>query len=236
MVYIDNLKLADIGFYINLDKRTDRNNQLIKNLQEFNISGVVRQSARTDTDTPQLNLINTTFDIYNKFIQSDAETLLILEDDCKFLEPFLEKKEIIISDIYNTDWDLFWLGCVNRKQPIYYKNNCYNVSSTSYAQSYIIKRKMAEDILHYFENDWSNLNPDELLCLFAYGYDIAKYPNKHNFYDIDQPLDIFETKYKCLCYEYPLSTQYNSYSDLWGWVTNLEHWIPNSHPKKYNKE
>lgn len=231
MVKIGDIKLADLGFYINLDYRTDRNDQLLKNLDEFGITGVSRYSARRDTATPQLNLINTTFDIYKKFLESDSQTLLILEDDCKFLEPFNEKKESILNDIYSTDWDLFWLGCVNRKPPIFYKNNCYKVSSPSYAQSYIIKRKMAEDVLKYFESDWNNLNPDELLCLFAYGYDIAKRPNDFDFYQKDQPLDHFTCIYTCLCHEYPLSTQYNSYSDLWGHITNLEEWIPMHHPK-----
>jgi len=231
MVKIDDVKLADIGFYINLDRRTDRNEQLIKNLQEFKITGVNRYSARCETKTPQLNLINTTFDIYKKFLESDAETLLILEDDCKFLEPLLENRESIFNDIYSTDWDLFWLGCVNRKPPVFYKNNCYQVSSPSYAQSYIIKRKMAEDVLKHFENNWHNLNPDELLCLFAYGYDVAKDPFGLEFYNKEQPLDHFETKYKCLCYEESFTTQYNSYSDLWGHVTVLEDWIPRHHPK-----
>lgn len=231
MVKIGDTKISDIGFYINLDYRVDRNEQLLKNLDEFNISGVSRYSARSETGTPQLNLINTTFDIYKKFLETDHETLLILEDDCKFLEPFNTAHREILSDIYSLEWDLFWLGCVNRRPPVFYKNNCYRVSSPSYAQSYIIKRKMAEDVLKYFEKDWNHLNPDELLCLFAYGYDMAKRPNDFEFYQKDQPLDNFETEYVCLCHEYPLSTQYNSYSDLWGHVTSLENWIPLHHPK-----
>jgi hypothetical protein len=231
MVTINDTKISDLGFYINLDRRTDRNEQLIKNLQEFKITGINRYSARCNTDTPQLNLINTTFEIYKKFLESEAETLLILEDDCKFLEPFLENRKNIFNDIYSVDWDLFWLGCVNRKPPIFYKNNCYQVSSPSYAQSYIIKRKMAEDVLKYFENDWNNLGPDEMLCLFAYGYDVAKDPFGLNFYDKEQPLDHFKTKYRCLCYEESFTTQYNSYSDLWGHVTTLENWLHLHHPK-----
>jgi hypothetical protein len=231
MVTIDDIKIADLGFYINLDRRTDRNEQLIKNLQEFKITGVDRYSARCDTNTPQLNLVNTSFDLYKKFLSTDAETLLILEDDCKFLEPLLENRESIFNDIYSTDWDLFWLGCVNRKPPIFYKNNCYQVSSPSYAQSYIIKRKMAEDVLKHFENNWHNLGIDEMLCLFPYGYDIAADPFGNNFYNLDQPLDHFKTIYTCLCYESPFSTQYNSYSDLTSVETTIKNWIPLHHPK-----
>lgn len=230
MVTINNTKIADLGFYINLDKRTDRNARLLENLSNYNISGVERFSAFNHTSTPQYNLILSTFAIYKKFLESSAETLLILEDDCEFLPPLNEYFVNIFNDIHSTEWDVFWLGCVNRKHPKFYKNNCYQVSSPSYAQSYIIKRKMCEDILHYFENDWNNLNPDELLCLFAYGYEIAKDPNQFNFYQTEQPLDVFPVKYISLCHTFPLTTQYNSYSDLWGHVTNLEDWIPKHHP------
>jgi len=231
MVTINDVKIADLGFYINLDRRTDRKEHLLKNLEEYNITGVERQPAREDTNTPQLNLINTTFDIYKKFLSTDAETLLILEDDCKFLPSIKENTKEIFDDIYGIEWDLFWLGGINRKPPKLYKNNCYIVSSPSYAQSYIIKRKMAQDVLKYFDPHWNNLNPDELLCLFAYGYNIAKDPFGHNFYNIDQPLDHFKTEYTCLCYNKSFTTQYNSYSDLWHTVTNLEEWIPKHHPK-----
>jgi hypothetical protein len=232
MVKINDVKISDIGYYINLDKRTDRNEHLLKNLNDVNITGVNRYSAISDGASPQINLINSTFQIYKKFISTDAESLLILEDDCKFLDILKIDYEKIFNDINNTDWDLFWLGCVNRRTPIYYKNNCYQVSSVSYAQSYIIKRKMCEDILKFFENDFHNHGIDELLCLFAYGKEITANPNKNGFYLEDQPLDKFNTLYKCLTYESPLSTQYNSHSDLWNHMTNLESWIPNHHPKK----
>jgi hypothetical protein len=232
MVKIHNSKIADIGYYINLDKRTDRNQQLLSNLNEFNITGVNRYSAISDGPAPQLNLVNTTFQIYKIFLESDAESLLILEDDCKFLDILKTDYEKIFDDINNTDWDLFWLGCVNRREPRFYKNNCYQVSSVSYAQSYVIKRKMCEDVLKNFENNWHNLCPDEMLSLFAYGYDIASNPKKFEFYNQNQPLDVFTTEYKCLTYESSLTTQYNSHSDLWHHMTNLEEWIPNHHPKK----
>jgi hypothetical protein len=232
MVTIKNTKIADMGFYINLDRRTDRNEILLKNLQEFDITGVERFSAHEDTGIPQLNLVNSTFDIYEKFLASGAETLLVLEDDCKFLPVLKEHPEHIFNDIYSCTWDLFWLGCAHRKPPIKYKNNCYQVSSVSYAQSYIITRKMCQDILTHFKHDWTGLNPDEMLTLFAYGAAAAKNPNKYSFYQAAQPLEVFNVEYVCLCHTYPLSTQYNSYSDLWGHVTVLEDWIPSNYPNE----
>ena len=236
MVSIDNIKIADIGFYINLDYRTDRNKNILKNLEEYNIKGVERYSGNTSTTSGPLNLVKTTFEIYRKFLETDAETLLILEDDCLFLPPLKENTQQIFDDIYSNNWDLFWVGNVNRRAPIYYNNNCYRVSSTSYAQSYIIKRKMAEDVLKYFDPDWNSLGIDEMLCLFTYGFDIAKDPNKFNFYEKDQPLDHFTPEYISLCYKISFTTQYNSYSDNWNCITNLENWIPRHSPIPYYHE
>lgn len=60
-------KIADIGFYINLDKRIDRNEHIISNLNQFSISGVVRHKANEDTSSPQINLLRSTFEIYKNF-------------------------------------------------------------------------------------------------------------------------------------------------------------------------
>jgi hypothetical protein len=234
MVQINNKKLADIGFYINLDSRTDRKEQLLKNLQEFNITGVERYSAKQDDPTAGINLINTTLEIYKRFLDSNAETLLILEDDCKFLEPLNKESDKILSDIYSTDWDIFWLGCFNRRKPIFYKNNCYQVSSVSYAQSYIITRKIAEESLQW-KTHYGFGHIDEFLCLYVYSTEIAVDPNGVNFYEKVQPLDSFKTTFKALTYKYALSTQYNSYSDLWGFETCLCEYVQSSHPEKYNQ-
>ena len=90
---------------------------------------------------------------------------------------------------------------------------------------------MAEDVLKIFKSNWYHLGIDEMLCLFAYGIDIAKDPFGNNFYNIDQPLDHFKTEYKCLCYESVFTTQYNSYSDLTQTQTTIEDWLCLHHPK-----
>jgi GR25 family glycosyltransferase involved in LPS biosynthesis len=233
MVTLNGKKLADRGVYINLDRREDRKIQLLHNLEEFNIEGVERFSAISSSSCSHCNLLESTFKIYEDFVDSDDETLLILEDDCKFLEPLNSNSEKILSDIYSTEWDLFWLGCVNRKKPVYYKNNCYQVSSTSYAQSYLIKKNMVKQFLNDIPRNFYLHLIDELLCLYTYNMDVVMHPfeKELNFYGQENPLEVFSTNFISLCYEYPLSTQYNSYSDLWNHETTLENWIPLYHPK-----
>lgn len=233
MVTINGLKLADKGVYINLDKREDRKARLLENLEEFNIEGVERVSAISSSTCNQCNLTDTTRQIYEEFAESEYDTLLVLEDDCKFLEPFNSKSETILNDIYSTEWDLFWLGGVNRKEPRYFKNNCYQVSSTSYAQSYIIKKSMVQSFLRDIPKGFYPHLIDELLCLYVYNMELVMNPFEDglNFYNEENPLEKYTPTFTALCYEYPFSTQYNSYSDLWGHVTTLENWIDQHHPR-----
>lgn len=236
MISFNGKKIADIGYYINLDKRTDRKEIIEEQLTKFNIQGVERFSAVDSTPTATVNCKRSHFELYQKLVDSEHEILLVLEDDCKFMDFLIEESDQIFDDINNTDWDVFWLGCRNRRNPILYKNNCYVVSSASHAQSYLIKKDFAKHLLEtypvYPHDNHNNLLPDELLTLAVYGKEVTTNPNSFDFYNLDQPLDVLPTVYKGLTYEKSLSTQYSSHSDLWGYVTNWEEYITNSHPKK----
>jgi hypothetical protein len=236
MVTIDGIKIADIGFYINLDERTDRKERIEKQLEDFNIKGVERLSGFTDTGANTLNCKKSHYETYKKLMESEHETVLVLEDDCLFLDVLKERKTEIFNDINNTDWDLFWLGCRNRRNPIFYKNNCYRISSVSYAQSYLIKKKFAKYVYETFPiTDHVATISDETLCLAAYGYDVMTDPSKFNFYELDQPLDVLTPEWISLCYQYPLTTQYASYSNLWHIDVDYSEYIKGSHPKNENE-
>ena len=234
MVKFNNIKIADIGFYINLDKREDRKEKIESQLKDFNISGVQRHSAFSGYDSNTLNCKRSHLQLMEKLLETDFETLLILEDDCLFLDVLKENGDEIFNDINNTEWDLFWLGCRNRRNPIKDKNNCLQVSSVSYAQSYLIKRDFCKFIIDNFNETnffGQPVTPDELLSLAPYGVDVVIHPDKYNYYNLDQPLDVLPTIYKAMCYKFGLTTQYSSYSDLWFFDVNYEEYIKQGFPK-----
>jgi hypothetical protein len=233
MVEINNVKIADIGFYINLDRREDRKVKLETQLKDFNITGVERHSAFSEYESNTLNCKRSHLQLMEKLLETDFETLLILEDDCLFLDVLKEKSDEIFNDINNTEWDVFWLGCRNRRDPIKYKNNCFQVSSVSYAQSYLIKRDFCKFIIDNFSETnffGQPVTPDELLSLAPYGVDVVIHPDKYDYYNLDQPLDVLPTIYKAMCYKYGLTTQYSSYSDLWFFDVNYEEYIKQGFP------
>jgi hypothetical protein len=111
------------------------------------------------------------------------------------------------------------------------KNKCYKVQSVSHAQSYLINRKLCQYLIDNFpESGHNGLAIDELLCLVVYGYDVSMDPNKYGFYQMDNPIDDLATFFNGLCYERALTTQYQSFSDLWQSYSNYEDYITSSYP------
>ena len=108
MIKFNNIKIADIGFYINLDKRKDRKEKIESQLNEFNISGVERFSAFDEYDANTLNCKRSHLMLMKKLLDSDFDTLLILEDDCLFLD-------VLKKDGEKTDFSKFVRDAVEDK-------------------------------------------------------------------------------------------------------------------------
>ena len=214
MVTINGYTFADVGYYINLDERADRRKTFEEQCLNFQITGIERFSANTSTNSPPLNCKLSHLQLYKNFLDTKYERLLVFEDDCLFLPYLFEFTEKIYNDIFSLSFDLFWLGCKNRRRPKPYKHNCYQVQSVSHAQSYIINRNLCEYILNESMVNELGLCIDELLCLIPFGKNVAKDPHSVNYYNMDSPLDCLPTHFISLCYEKPLTTQYPSYSNL----------------------
>ncbi len=232
MITIKDTRIADCGYYINLDHRIDRKENIENQLLQNNICGVIRHEANKTSDSGPQNCKYSHYELYKKFLQdSNGEVLLVLEDDCLFLPYLIDNIKEISDNIYSNDFDVFWLGCRNRRTPRLIKNKCYRVQSVSHAQSYLINRKLCQYLIDNFpENGHNGLAIDELLCLVAYGYDVCMDPNKYGFYQMDDPMDDLPIFYNGLCYERALTTQYQSFSDLWQNYCNYEDYIISSYP------
>jgi GR25 family glycosyltransferase involved in LPS biosynthesis len=236
MITIKNKKLADSGFYINLENRIDRKIKIEEQLKEYDIIGVERFNALTHLESPQLNCTKSHYTLFENFLKTKGDVLLVLEDDCLFLDVLKKESDKIIDDIFSVDWDIFWLGAKNRRPPLENKNNTYFTTSTSHAHFYLIKRNLCEYIIktHPFES-LDNILIDELLCLSMYGTEVVKNPHKFNFYNLENPYLTLPKKFTSLCYDECLGTQYTSYSDLWKRENNYENYIKYGYPNKRKK-
>ena len=120
-IKISGNKLADVGKYINLDRRLDRKKYFKNQLLCANITGVTRKSANESHHGGVSGLIETTFDLYKYnskniyfykvessglysdcFDDTDCFHIMKNENDALVIDLFKAKCE----DIYTLDGDL----------------------------------------------------------------------------------------------------------------------------------
>lgn len=94
-------------YYINLDRRVDRRqqveNELAKlNIQADRISGVVHEKPATGCHLSHAK-------IFDDALQSGYDRILIFEDDVEFFPNALENFTASLQDL-PTEWDMFYLG------------------------------------------------------------------------------------------------------------------------------
>lgn len=134
MFSILNYILADTGFFINLDKSTERLNNVNKQIEHFNIQSLNRFPALTNKEIPQSSATDSHLKIFDWCSNNNIGTVAVFEDDFQFymnlnilrnynvlLEDYLS---IIVNELQNTEWDVFLLG-FNPKKLAYQSTSIY---------------------------------------------------------------------------------------------------------------
>lgn len=175
MVTWNGIKLADKGFLINLEERTDR---LEESLSEFNLNnivGVERFDAIKITENSDNGWIirgctHSHMEILKKQVENKWEKVIIFEDDF-FLDicdvDIKIMSDDMISRIYETDFDLFFLGaCL--LEPAEFVND-YLIKPNKFVQTttYLTSLKFA----NYVVNNFNYLDK----TLVTYGEQIDSY-------------------------------------------------------------
>jgi GR25 family glycosyltransferase involved in LPS biosynthesis len=175
---INGVKLADIGYYINLDKSVDRNENIKKQILEFNIENLHRFSALTD-DLIQSSATKSHKKIFELCKEQNIETVLILEDDFQLYQnvyvgdntcskPLVEYLGEIIQEINNLDWDVIMFGFNGRKPAIPISNHFSIVFKSTGAWGYIIKKRAYEYVLNNYNYYNDRLAIDDILPLLNF--------------------------------------------------------------------
>lgn len=95
---------------INLDRRTDRMEQLVPQLDKLGIK-YERHSA-VDGKELGINPIFAGTMSHVEVLKNNRDTkILVLEDDAQFVDDFNEKFEEVMQTLPN-DWDIFYLGAL----------------------------------------------------------------------------------------------------------------------------
>jgi GR25 family glycosyltransferase involved in LPS biosynthesis len=175
MVTWNGVKIADKGFLINLEERKDRLEDCILEFDKNNIVGVERFDAIKITEDSDDGWVirgctHSHMEILKKQVENKWEKVIIFEDDF-FLDvcdtDIKTMSNDMITKIYNTDFDLFFLGaCL--LEPSEFIND-YLIKPNKFVQTttYLTSLKFA----NYVVNNFNYLDKE----LVTYGEQIDTY-------------------------------------------------------------
>jgi GR25 family glycosyltransferase involved in LPS biosynthesis len=158
MVTWNGIKLADKGFLINLEERTDRLKESLDELNSNNIVGVERFDAIKITEDDDNGWIirgctHSHMEILKKQVENKWDKVIIFEDDFFLDICDVDNKTMsddMISKIYETDFDLFFLGaCL--LEPSEFVND-YLIKPNKFVQTttYLTSLKFANYVVENF--------------------------------------------------------------------------------------
>jgi GR25 family glycosyltransferase involved in LPS biosynthesis len=169
MVSILDIKIADKGYYINLDSSVDRRTSVEHQIEKYKILNLERFSAITDP----ARFLSCTKSHLKIFEISTEDSLLILEDDFQIYDnlkikdytyDFEKTLSDVISQLETMDWDVVLLGCNPKAYLIPISNQLSINSKSTGSWAYIIKKRAYKYIFdnsNYFKD---YLAIDDWLC------------------------------------------------------------------------
>jgi len=198
-------------FYINLEKRPERNLDTIVELKKLGIKKPNRFDAISH-NIPLVGCALSHIGCIEKAKELNWDYVVIFEDDIK-----IEGKQKLIekfNKFIKYDFDVLYLGCWNYVKPIQVERDLAKVIKASCFHAYVVKS-------HYYDTFINNLR-DGIELKLKYP-DIGKYNN-------DEYIDILQAKDRFYCITPIHITQKNGWSDNFNEVRNyskiIQH-IPN---------
>ena len=172
--------LMSRSFYINLDHRTDRSDEFLRELARVRLSGTQRIPGvlLTDEENEKINreggfLWPADYNHLNSLVKAQRacalshkeavrkakengwKNVLIFEDDCIFIDDIkseLVKIEDFISK--NDNWDMIFLGVSLNFAPEPYNDTFYRLRGNfATAHSYIVNSRFYDEILNFSFNE-----------------------------------------------------------------------------------
>lgn len=155
------MKLNDLSnsiYVINLKERLDRREHITNQLQKINCENYILfegvNGKKTDNPTKMpsgmYGLIKTYLNMYDNWKKSPKENILIIEDDCVFLDGFNEKLEKYISNVPD-NWDMLYFGAnhnyhMGEKTEII-NEKCIKLNNSYSAHCVLIKSHVFEELI-----------------------------------------------------------------------------------------
>jgi len=175
MVIWNNIKIADRGFLINLEERTDRLQESLSEFDKNNIQGVERFDAIKITEDSDQGWVirgctHSHMELLKRQVENGWEKMVIFEDDfffdvCDNKNRSLTTK--MIETVYTTDFDLLFLGACLLEPADFVSENLIKPNKFVQTTSYLTSLKFAK----YVVNNFNYLDKESVV----YGEQIDSY-------------------------------------------------------------
>ena len=139
--------------YINLDSRTDRKEQMEKELQIFNPEQVHRVPGVQDKEYPYFGCAKGHLNAIQLAVDNGWDNVLILEDDAKW--DAIDTAYPIFEKLVNNPYDVIMLGGTYSE----FDKTTFKVSKSQGAASYLVKKSYYPTILAKLKEVIANFKP-----------------------------------------------------------------------------
>jgi len=200
--------LEDIknAFYINLEHRTDRKEHVESELLKIGITAQRFNAIKMENGAIGCSMSH--LKLLQDAQKNNLDHILIIEDDIKFLDPELFKKQINqFFELHKNNWDVILLAGNNIPPYESTDHTCIKVSRCQTTTGYIVNG-------HYIKTLVQNVKMGLTHLLNK--------PTEHNKYAIDKFWFILQDLYKWYLIVPPTVVQREDYSDIEKRVTNFE--------------
>jgi hypothetical protein len=184
------LNYIDKAYYINLDYRTDRRDEFEKRVSELGIPVERFEAVRfaeNELNNPfndkdwhkKMGCAYSHLNLIKLAKEQGLKNVWIFEDDCKFVDGFVEKAQKCIDELKGLEWDVFYFGGEPNRKAEPYSDLLVRTNGVYGAHSYLVNHTFYDKILSdhpeyslldvrylaYNENDKIFYLSKELLCL-----------------------------------------------------------------------
>lgn len=168
-VTFNDIKLSDIGYYINLKRDVKRKESIEKNLKKFNILNVKRFDGVSNKNPHRGGSKLSHTGVLKEFLKSGLDTCLILEDDINFTEYCTEDNiRLIINRLKDKKIDLIWIGGCPKYVAKESEHFCH-ILSKSCAFGLIVKKSFVKKIEPHLDKKRNTTSADSFYNLMIYG-------------------------------------------------------------------
>jgi GR25 family glycosyltransferase involved in LPS biosynthesis len=156
-------ELSENIYVINLKERVDRRIHIENEMKKINcnqykvvdaINGNIEYNP-TKLKNGMYGLVKTYLMIFDDWIKKDNDNIMIIEDDCLFVENFNQKLKTYITNVPH-DWDMLYFGANHNyhmgMKTLKINDFCIKLNNSYSAHCLILKKNVFTDLIDNIKN------------------------------------------------------------------------------------